>query len=431
MKTIVQQADKFIKNKSLLISISQVIGSQLLIRVMGLVIGFILIRILSKNDYALYTILITIQGMLIPLSNSSTFIGFKKIGGEIWDNDKKLSSLIKTADSISNYIIAIAFLLVGGYATFILLEQEIEFQSIIWFLACVLLIVIPDVKTSFLRNALLFQKKIKVVQVTEVIGHIPRFIILAFFFIILKDEITISIILLITIFSTWISYIYIQKQSKNLRFLNPVISKNYKETLIKYIKLNWHNSAFYTFKGQISIFLIGVFGTTDSIADIGALTRFTLIFMMGKSLVDNIYSPAFGRCQNQEELKVLFRNAIAIIFLTSAAMLITVYLFPNQILWILGPKYEHLSYELFLVFLIGSLNLLLGTVYALNLTKGWIKYTPTYEIPIDVITLIFGVLVFNISELMGVLYLSLLSSFSNLLLHLFNSRHGLKYAEVN
>jgi len=429
VKTIVQQADKFIKNKSLLISISQVIGSQLLIRVMGLIIGFMLIRILSKNDYALYTVLITVQGMLIPLSNSSTFIGFKKIGGQVWNNNRDLSQLIKTTDTISNYIIGTAFFFVGAYATFILIEQDILLNHIIWFLLCILLIVIPEVKSTFLKNALLFQKEISTVQKTDIISQIPRFLLLACLFAIMKENITINIILLITIFSTWLSYIFIQNKTKILRNAKPKINLNYKQTIIKYIKLNWHNSVFYTFKGQISIFLIGVFGTTDSIADIGALTRFTLIFMMVKSLIDNIFTPAFGRCQIKKDLKEMFKNAISLIGFISLIILLLVYLFPNQILWVLGPKYQNLSYELFLVFLTGSLNLLLGTVYAINLTKGWIKYTPTYEIPIDVITLLIGIIVFDVSNLTGVLYLALLSSSTNLILHLFNSRFGLNHSE--
>ena len=125
----------------------------------------------------------------------------------------------------------------------------------------------------------------------------------------------------------------------------------------------------------------------------------------------------------------MFKNAISLIGFISLIILLLVYLFPNQILWVLGPKYQNLSYELFLVFLTGSLNLLLGTVYAINLTKGWIKYTPTYEIPIDVITLLIGIIVFDVSNLTGVLYLALLSSSTNLILHLFNSRFGLNHSE--
>lgn len=393
----------------------------------GFAISILLVRELSKEDYAIYTVLLTIQGMLIPLSNSAIFIGFKKIGGEVWDDLEAMSRLLKTANKIAPYIIGIAFLLVGAYAAYILYRQDIGIGSIIWFLLCLLLIVIPEVKTAFIRSGLLLRKEVAAVQVSELVGHAVRVVGILCLLFLLTEKFIIGAIFLITSLSAWLSYIYVKKKGEEGDLKEAEhIDTNYKEVLIKYIRLNWHNSAFFAFKGQISIFLLGVFGTTASLADIGALSRFALIFTIITALFSNIYSPAFGRCQDIKKLNRMYIITLLAALLLCIVVLFIGYLFPEPFLWILGSDYEHLKYELFLMFAGGSIGFLLSIIYAINLSKGWIKFTPLLEIPVDILGIGLGVLLFDITTLTGVLYLGILSGSINVILHFFNSLAGLR-----
>ncbi|MDT0688837.1 hypothetical protein RM549_03525 [Salegentibacter sp. F188] len=414
-------------SKSSLKPIGQVFGSQLIGKALGFSISIFLVRELSKEDYAIYTVLLTIQGMLIPLSNSAIFIGFKKIGGEVWEDIVKMSRLVKTANLISPYIIVLAFLLVGGYAFYILYLQEISVGRISWFLLCLFLIVVPEVKTAFIRSALLLRKQIAIVQVSELVGHVIRCVGIISLLLFLKSSFIIGAIFLITSLSAWISYIYVKKKGEITGISESVdVDKGYQKILLKYIKINWHNSAFFAFKGQISIFLIGIFGTTSSLADIGALSRFALVFTIITALFGNIYSPAFGRCQNLRKLNKMYVVTMVSTVLLCFLVLLVVFLIPEPFLWILGENYEHLEHELFLIFLSGSVGLLLSINYAINLSKGWIKYTPMLEIPTDIAGIVLGVLLFDVTTLTGVLYLGILSAGINFLLHLFNSVAGLR-----
>ena len=56
-----------------------------------------------------------VLGMLGIISNSGIMIGFKKIGGQIWDKKNEFSDLIKTTFSIRKYLILFSFLIVGTY----------------------------------------------------------------------------------------------------------------------------------------------------------------------------------------------------------------------------------------------------------------------------------------------------------------------------
>ncbi|MDT0686060.1 lipopolysaccharide biosynthesis protein [Autumnicola psychrophila] len=419
---------KKLLTKELVTPIAQVFGSQMLGKAVGFIVSILLIRELSKEDYAIYTVLITIQGMLIPLCNSAIFIGFKKIGGTVWQDSAKMSNLIKTTNSIAPYITGLAYFLVSTYAGYILYEQEISWIRILGFLFIILIVILPEVKTAFLRSALLLRNKVAPVQVSELVGHFTRAIgILALLFLLDRSYIIIAIFI-ITALSGWLTLFYVEKKAKQEGISKIAeINDSYRKTLINYIKLNWHNSAFFAFKGQISIFLIGIFGTTTSLADIGALTRFSLIFMIATAIFNNIFAPDFGKTKDTSKLKRMFLLSLGGALLISSATTLFVYFFPEPFLWILGDNYHNLSHELFLTFVSASLGFILNIVYSLNLYKAWIRFTPLLEIPSDIIAIILGLFLFDISSLKGVLYLGIFTASINLILHLSNAFYGIKF----
>lgn len=401
-------------------------------KLIGFAVSILLVRELSKDDYAIYTILITVQGMLIPLSNSAIFIGFKKIGGEIWNDSAKMRSLLRTSNSLAWYLILIAFLFVSTYTYFLLQKIGVPPLAITWYLGCLLLLVIPEVRTSFIRSAFLLRKNVLTVKISELVGQISRAIGIVLLVLFVSETWILGLIYLTVVLSFWIVYGYIKGKTEKYN-LNPdgaSINPDYQKTLLKYVKLNWHNSIFFSFKSQVSIFILGIFGTTVALANIGALSRFALVFAIITSIFNSIYAPAFSRCQEKQRLKRMFIVTVLMGFAISLMVLLVIYWFPDVFLWLLGDDYQNLSNELFLVFTGGALSFLLSIIYAINISKAWIRFTPIFEIPVDIIGLLLGVLLFDVTTLTGVLYLTIFTTSLNLLLHFSNSIYGLiNYSE--
>ena len=406
--------------------VGQVLSSQLILQALSFGIGIILVRELPKTEYAIYSILTSILAILSILSTSGIMIGFTKIGGKIWDDISKLSSLIKTASSIRIYLTAGAFLISATYGYILLTEQNIPLKQTIFFLFCILLIVIPEIFKAFISEALLLRKEIATVQLVQLLIQSSRLLALGLVFLFFKELLSIGLILTITVISTWIGYFFIKYKSSHLIDSKAPIIPEYKKTLLHYIKLIWHNELFFAFQGQISIFLIGIFSTSNSLANLGALGRFSIIFNVLASLVGNIYGPKFAINQNLKQLKKQFHQLIILLLSSSTFILTIANIFPNLFLWVLGPKYAGLKVELSLVLILGSLNLLVTGISSLNQTKGWIKYRTHFEIPLNIIVLTCGIYILDMSNLKNVLYLSILVSISNIILCIANSIYGFK-----
>ncbi|MBU3028350.1 lipopolysaccharide biosynthesis protein [Zobellia galactanivorans] len=405
----------------------QVFSAQILFQFMGLGISLILVRTLPKSEYALYTVLMAVSGMLSIISNSGIMIGFKKIGAEVWDNPVAFSELIKTTLSLRKYLILFSFVLVGAYAGLILHRQHVSLFDNIFFLSSLLFMVIPNANVAILKEALLLQKKIVAVQWTSIINQTIRLTSIAFVFFFLTRYLTIKTVLVITVIALSVSYFYIKnKQQKALDVPLNQTNDNYKTTLLKYIKLNWHNSVFFAFRDQIAILILGFFGSTNGLADLGAITRFGLVFLSINALVTNILGPTFGRCSEKPKLiKMITVTGVGFLCL-SIVTILTVSLFSHQLLWLLGPKYENLNFELLLVFILSLLMLAVEIVNTLNNSKGWIKFSPVFEIPLNILAIICGIIFLDLTTVTGGLYLTIFSFSSILILYLINLWQGLK-----
>lgn len=420
-----------IKKPGLAKSVGQVLVGQLSYQVLGLAISFLLVRNLSKGEYGIYTVLMSIQGMISVLSSSGITVGFQKIAANIWNDNKALSSLVKTARSIRLKVFFIALLITNIYGFIIFYSQGIPIVESIFNLLGISLAVFPDIQKAFTRIVLLLKKKIAEVQITMFLGQIIRFVIIVAFIYLAKDYFNIKLVLGASILGAWLSNIYINNKSRDFSDDTAETNKDYQGTLIEYMKLNWHNSMFYTFKGQISIFLMGVYGSGENLASLGALTRYSMVFTMVTSLTANIVVPAFARQSNKEKLKQFYYASLAGIVVFLICTVIGVYFLDDFLLMFLGDQYEHYNYELMLVFISGVVGVATSLLQGLNYSKGWMKYNTFFSIPLDVVSLVLGVYMFNITSLSGVLYLSIFTSSIGLLLILANSVHGIRNFNVS
>ena len=367
--------------------------------------------------------------MLNITSNSGIMTGFKKIGSENWENLNNLSILVKTTLSIRKYLVIIAFLTVGVYAFVLLNNQGVDGFEIFIFLTAILLIVWPEANMLILRDAVRLRGEFLMVQKAFLLNQIIRVVLILSLFFFLKNFISIKIVLAITILATWISYKYLNSETlKILNYSNSEVQSGYRKILLKYVKLNWHNSMFYAFKEQISIFFLGLFGSSNTLANLGALSRFSLLFLGVTAIVNNIIGPSFGRAKTKPELFKIIWNTGLLLSLVSVITMTVGYFFADEMLWLLGDEYAGLGYELILILMLSLLNLTAASVISLNNSRGWIRFSPKFEIPVNLISILIGAFIFDISTVSGTVYLAILASTATLILYIANLVYGLGYS---
>src|SRR5207245_11262943 len=132
---------------------------------------------------------------------------------------------------------------------------------------------------------------------------------------------------------------------------------------------------------QITIFLISFFARqSSSVAEVGALGRLAMIFVVLANLLANIFVPAFARCQERRRLQSLYLQIAGGVSLFCIVVFAAAAIFPDQFLFVLGSKYAHLHREPLLMFGSAVLPALTGTFWSLNAARALVA-GPWLSIP--------------------------------------------------
>ncbi|WP_304199590.1 hypothetical protein [Flavobacterium alvei] len=94
--TKIKQHPKYdtILNWGKLISITG--GAQVIVQAVGFVCGILIIRLLSVEEYAFYTLANTMLGAMTVLSDGGISTGVMAEGGKVWQDKEKLGRVLVT-----------------------------------------------------------------------------------------------------------------------------------------------------------------------------------------------------------------------------------------------------------------------------------------------------------------------------------------------
>jgi O-antigen/teichoic acid export membrane protein len=169
-------------------------------------------------------------------------------------------------------------------------------------------------------------------------------------------------------------------------------------------------SIYYAISGQIVIWLASIFGNTTTLAQLGALGRISIIFLLLTTLVNTLLVPNFSKAKvNKIGLITLFSKNLILLILSCIAIILLVLLFDNYFLWLLGKNYYGLNMELFLITISYALGYL-STVSNYYLSSRGIIPSPFLLVAVSIIAQIVSILIFNLDSLVGIVYFSLLST---------------------
>src|SRR5690606_6584177 len=193
----------------------KVFSSQVLLQIIGFGISILLIRQMPKEDYAIYTIFISLLAILNILSDSGIVLGFNALGGKIWNDEKKFASLLKTASFLRARITILAFAIAGIYGMSILISQDSSSFEIFVIIGSLLLIVSPEIHKAFIQHALLLQEDVGNVQLVGTLQQGMRLLVIIAVLVLVKVDLTLEWVVCITIVSVWVSLLFLLRKRKH------------------------------------------------------------------------------------------------------------------------------------------------------------------------------------------------------------------------
>lgn len=184
------------------------------------------------------------------------------------------------------------------------------------------------------------------------------------------------------------------------------------------------NVIFYALQGQIALFLITLFGRTTAVASVGALSRLGQIFSLLSQMNPLLIEPYFAKLPRVR----LKRNYLVLVCINAALCLFAVALgrfFPEVFLWILGPKYRNLRFEVFLLIAGSSAGYFSGMLWAIHASRRFVYWWNSIAtIASTVAVQAFFIWKVDLSSMRSVLFLNLIIALTGMLVNISTGIYG-------
>lgn len=390
-------------------------GAQLLIQAVGFLSGILVIRFLPVEEYAFYTLGNTVLGTMVVLADGGIATGVTAIYGRVWKTRDKAGRVVISGLELRRKF-AVVSLIVGIPVLFYLLRHH----NASWLLATLMVLsLIPaflsSLSATIYHIPLLFHQEVIPLQKNHLQVNLGRLILLF-------ATVFIFPWAFVAILAGGIAQLKgnlsLKKLAGNRINWNQNSDPLVKKEMLDFVKKLMPGAIYYCVSGQITIWLISVFGATNTIAEIGALGRLAMILTIVTSVFHTIITPRFIKLSN-DRIHLLKKYLLIILMLVfiSLMLLLFFWIFSTQALEILGKKYEGLEKELVLFFGASCLEMIVSVCFVLNSNKGWLV-NPYLNILVGISSVSIGIVLFDVSTLNGILLLKLFTATVGLLFFL-------------
>lgn len=401
-----------------------VTGTQVLTQLLNGVVAFVLVRTLTKQDYAWFTIASSMAAVLNALNDGGVATAVTSVGGTVWLDRGRFSALMAAALATLNRMSLLAAGVVSPLLAWLLWEKEASWPTIV--LMC-LLVAGPQwiaTRTTTLATTNRLHSRIRELQEAEVLGAVIRSALTLLPA--LLGFVNIYIALGAVAVSVAVQGRLVRRQVAPLLDM-PGESGHRQEfhgKIQTVMRRMYPNAVFGCVQSQLATGLLAVLGSASQVADLGALSRLGFFANFLGAPINHIIGPAFARCQDLRKLCRLFAGVLGAYTLILAAFVCLVSWQAPLVIRLFGPKYLHLEHELFLVAVAISLGFLNQVFWSLNFSRGWVRWV-WINIPLTLSTQVIAAVLLNVNTVAGAAGLMIATSCANLFLGVFVSLRGL------
>jgi O-antigen/teichoic acid export membrane protein len=376
-------------------------SAQIIVQAVAFASGILIIRLLPVQEYAFYTLANTMLGTMTVLADGGITIGVMSHGGKVWQDKEKMGVILATGLDLRKKF-AIGSLLVSVPVLFYLLVHN----GASWLTSVLIALALIPAFFAALSDSLLeivpkLHQSILPLQKNQVAVGLGRLLLTALTMFVFPWA---FIGILAAGIPRFFGNIHLRKISYKFADKEQKPDKAVRIEILALVKKIMPTSIYYCVSGQITIWLISIFGNTTSLAQLGALGRLGVLLSVFSTIIITLIVPRYAKLASSKELLLQrFVQILGTIVVFLMIIICLVYAFPTPILWLLGDSYKGLPFELLLSIIGSCIGLLSGIVFQLYSSRGW-AISPFLMISLNLLAIIGLASILDLSNLQGVLY---------------------------
>lgn len=398
------------------------LAGQGLVQLTNLLTGFLLLRWLTVDNYAQFIVAFTFQltlGFLTDLGFSGTIVA---LVGPRGNDPTVIGSYIRSGRRIRNIMLLCLTPIAAVFYIQIVRQHHWATSTSVILFASIVASIYFSGTISYYGAPLLIHGRLSHYYRNQLAGALFRIL-------------TCGALYLVGSLSAWttswanaLGYLVIGwfNARESRRFVKLPAHPDSKITrqMMQYVLPNLPSFVFFALQGQISLFLISLFGKTRNIAEVGALGRLGQLFLILAGFNAAVIEPFMARLPDKRVLR-----SYLIISLIACAICIPIcclgFFDPKVLLLILGPRYASLQRETGWLVLSSCVGYLVGVLWIMTAARRWIYWTTTWtSIGLILSAQILFLCLFRIDSTLNAILFGLATNAAYLLSVIINSVYG-------
>ena len=352
---------------------------QALSQVLVFAAGIVVVRNLSLEQYAFYTLANAALGVAGALSDSGMGNALVAQSGRVWQQPDRLGAVMAAGLALRRKISLGFVLFLAPVILLLVLRQRGSVSEALLLCAAVVPVFLTTMSTSLLEIPLRLHQRLKSLQALQTAAGLIRLVCVA-----LASFLSPAawLVVLSALPAPLFQNRKLRERSADLANLAASEDETARQKISRQIVRSLPGSIYYVFASQLTVLLITLFGTTENVAQVGALGRIATIVTFLLSIFYLIAIPRYARIPETEtrKLRRVFVLLLAAIAAASGAGVLLAWVAPGAVLFILGAKYSSLTGEVAIAVAAGALSVISSAAASMAAVRGTVV-SPLWSIP--------------------------------------------------
>ncbi len=355
-------------------------STQMAVQAIGFLAGVVVVRSMEPTQYGYYTLALSMAGVAAVLGELGLASAVLALGGRLLSGPPgamgmaaaqpaAMGRLVADAEALRRRLAVLPVLVVVPACATLLLWQQAEMWQVAALTALVLATAAVQVRGSVVLSVTRLLGRVTMQQKLDLSISLGKLLALALAANLALDA---TLACVVNLGGAAVA-LFLMLRAVAPDAQQPIVATGeYRSALWQQVLRQAPNSIYYVLSSQVAVWLIGIFGSTQHVAEVGALGRLSALFAVIGSVTAALVLPYFARRKAGAELTrgLILTNAFFALLLV---LLLTLgWLAPNALLWVLGGHYGGLQAELNWMLAAGALAAWGGTLYSVGCSLGWV-----------------------------------------------------------
>lgn len=342
---------------------------QLAVQLIGFGVGIVLVRCMAQVQYGYYTLALSMASVANILTDLGLATAVMALGGRLVGQRQALGALVADAHGLHRRLAGWSFAALLPCCAWLLLRQQAPAWQAAALMGLIIAAAALNVRVGIALSIARLSGQVALQQKLDLWINAAKLAAVLLLASVVLDA-TVACLLNLAVAVAY--FVALRGYLRSAVDLPAVASGAQVQALRAHLWKQAPNAIYYVLSSQIAVWLIGVFGSAERVAEVGALGRLGAGFAVIGAVSAALVLPYFARHDGPAELWSGFLSVNAFYGLLLAALLALASAFPAALLWVLGGSYGGLQSELLWMILASTLATWSGTVYSLGCARGWV-----------------------------------------------------------